>query len=149
MILGGIVLAVMVFVLSWSRAGFATALILLPLSFLLLRTGHAKLKLSLGVLIGYLVIGLLLFPMLGAEMSVTSPLSLIHDRVSDVALVPDAYAADPDAISRIGRDYSVPMEVFKRDPITGVGLGNYFFALADYMRWTPKFGQVAKRESRS
>ena len=130
-ILGCILLAIVVFVLTWSRAGFATALVVLPLSFLLLRTGLGKFRLLLGVFLGYLIVAMVIFPILGADLSITTPGSLIYDRVSDVTLVPDAYAADRDAISQIGRDYSVHLEIFKTDPVTGVGLGNYFFALAD------------------
>ena len=133
LILIAITLAMGLFILTWSRAAFAAALIVVPLTLILLRTGQAKLKMLLLGAIGYILIAVVVFPVLGAEASLTAPFTLVSDRISDVTLVPSAIRLDDSALGRIGRDYSIPLQIFRENPVTGVGLGNYFFALADLL----------------
>ena len=126
-----ITLAVGLFLLTWSRAAFVAALVVVPLTFILLRTGQAKLKMLLLGAIGYILMAVVAFPVLGAETSITLPFNLVSDRVADVNLVPGAIRLDDSALAQIGRDYATSLEIFKENPVTGAGLGNYFFALAD------------------
>jgi len=93
------------------------------------------LRLVIGILTIYLLIGLILFPIaLGNSPSITFPATLAYERLSSLERLPNSFslAGDEVAVGQIGRDYRGTFEFLQRNPIFGVGLGNYIFAAAEY-----------------
>ena len=130
LIIGCAFSASILLLLAWSRAGFIAAFFVLVATLFLVRSPKAKLRLFLFGTVTYLVIGLGLLPILGAGASVTYPLTIVKDRIQTVADLPGSFSGDAVSSRKIGRNYSGPLEVFKRWPIKGAGLGSYFLAFS-------------------
>lgn len=130
LIMGGTFFAVILLLLTWSRAGFIGALFVTVATVLLIRSPKARVRVFLFAMVTYVIIGIGLLPLLGTAASITYPLTMIKDRIKTVADLPGSISGDQVSASKIGRNYSAPLEVFKRWPIEGTGLGSYFLAFS-------------------
>ena len=124
-------LALLLFAMTWSRGAFIGMLVALPLALVLVPSLRFRLLILLGGVFGYLAMGLIIFPMLGGNASITSPATKIYERLHTVTSLPSAIRADSEAVELIGRSYYYPVAIFRKNPILGVGLGNYPIAFAE------------------
>ena len=128
LIVGCTFFALIILLLTWSRAGWIGALFVLVGTVFLFRSNKSRLRLFLIGIVTYLIIGFGLLPALGAGTSITYPLILAKDRISQVADLPGSFAGDRMSAIRLGRGYQGQFKVFQAWPIEGAGLGSYFIA---------------------
>lgn len=124
-------LAVLLFIMAWSRTALGTLLIVIPLTILLVPSWRIKRKILFWGVIAYAAMGLLLFPRLGGPVSLTFPATAVYERLETVKDLAGSLAGDTVSSARLGRGYGLVTEVFTSHPIFGVGLGNYFIAVAE------------------
>jgi len=124
---GIVVLESLLFFTANSRASLGALFIVSILLFWLVGSHVARVRLLLTGVAMYLLVAFLLLPMAGGQRSITGPFAFYQERLMSVSYLAAALEGDKTAVGQIGRNYRIPIGVFKQNPILGVGLGNYPF----------------------
>ena len=92
----------------------------------------ARLHAILLMLVAYLSVAFILLPLAGGQGSLMLPITFYQERLASVSYYLDnLQRGDAATHAQIGRGYSVPVNVFQKNPILGVGLGNYSFYVGE------------------
>jgi O-antigen ligase len=132
-----IVLGCLLFAAANARSSLLAMPIVLPLVLWLTRGYVARLRLLLIGAAFYLAVALLLFPLAGGKGNILGPLDFYRARVMSITSIGANLKGAP-AGGPIGRNYAVPLRIFREHPIFGVGMGNYPFY---YTQADPDYSQ--------
>ena len=119
-------LEILLFFVANARSSLLALLVVLPLSLFIGGGAYRRQLLRWGSGV-YLAIALVLLPLAGGDFSLFSPFSFYQDRLQSVTYLVAALEGNSEAGDQIGRPYTRQLEVFKENPILGVGFGNYPF----------------------
>lgn len=122
-----ILFEVLLLLVANARSSFLALLVVVPVLLWLSGSFVAGFRLILVGVGLYMVVALVLFPLSGGQGNLVTPLKFYWNRIMSVAYLPASLKGDEEALGQIGRNYAKPLEVFKENPILGVGLGNYSF----------------------
>lgn len=123
---GVVGLEILLFFVANARSSLIALLVVLPLS-LFIGGGAYRRQLFLWGSGAYLAIALVLLPLAGGDFNLLSPFTFYQERLQSVTYLAAALEGDKEAGGQIGRGYIQQIKVFKKNPILGVGLGNYPF----------------------
>ena len=123
---GVVGLEILLFFVANARSSLIALLVVLPLS-LFIGGGAYRRQLLLWGSGVYLTIALVLLPLAGGDFNLLSPFTFYQERLQSVTYLAAALEGVPGAQGQIGRGYTRQLEVFKENPILGVGFGNYPF----------------------
>jgi len=123
---GVVGLEILLFFVTNARSSLIALLGVLPLS-LFIGGGAYRRQLFLWGSGAYLAIALVLLPLAGGDFNLLSPFTFYQERLRSVTYLAAALEGNSEARGQIGRPYTRQLEVFKENPILGVGFGNYPF----------------------
>jgi len=123
---GVVGLEILLFFVANSRSSLLALLVVLPLSLFIGGRAYRRQLLLWGSGV-YLIFALVILPLAGGDFSLFSPFSFYQERLQSVTYLAAALEGVPGAQGQIGRGYTRQLEVFKENPILGVGFGNYPF----------------------